>query len=158
MLSVLGKLLCRELGEQKYNMYFRYYSLFEDSSDSNHQNVIFRDIYSQLAGKDIYALQDMLERLLDAVSLSVRICRQYIWVWLATLLTIIFLLVSPVSLGFTAAGIFLVVTGFGYKSMVFMVNRYCIVDAGIILLYKTALFHSILTHNEGRLKKIGMGK
>jgi len=51
-----------------------------------------------------------------------------------------------VSLLWTVCGIILAVTGFGYKSVVFIVNRYCVVDADIILLYKTALYHKIMTN------------
>ena len=147
MLSVLGKLLCRELGEQKYSMYFRYYSLFADSCDGKHTELIFRDIYSQLSDKDMYTLHKMLERLLEAVTLSVKISRQYMWVWLSTVLTIIILLLSPISGLWTVCGIILVITGFGYKSMVFVVNRYCVVDTDIVLLYKTALCHKIMNNS-----------
>ncbi|MBE5929374.1 MAG: hypothetical protein E7267_08480 [Lachnospiraceae bacterium] len=146
MLSVLGKLLCRELGEQKYNMYFRYYSLFADRCDGKHTELIFRDIYGQLADKDMYTLHKMLERLLETVTLSIKISKQYMWVWLCTIITIIILILAPVSLLWTVCGIILAVTGFGYKSVVFIVNRYCVVDADIILLYKTALYHKIMTN------------
>ncbi len=146
MLSVLGKLLCRELGEQKYSMYFRYYSLFADRPSGNHTELIFRDIYGQLADKDMYTLHKMLERLLEAVTLSIKISKQYMWVWFATIITIVILIISPVSFAWTVCGIILVITGFGYKSAVFIVNRYCVVDADIILLYKTALYHKIMTN------------
>jgi len=158
MLSILGKLLCSELGENNYDVYFRHYSRYvKDISGDNasvspsgtitRQNEeIFYDIYNQLKCKDIYTLQGMLERLLAAIELTMRISRQYRWVWLATVATIIALVLSPVSGIFTFMGIFAVITAFGYKSIVFIVNRYCFIDANIILLYKTALYHIILTY------------
>ena len=161
MLSILGKLLCRELGEYKYELYFSHYrryikelSVCDDRDIKNeaaaprHNEEIFIDIYEQLKLKDIYDLQQMLERLLSAIELSVRISRQYMFVWLATVVTLIILIVSPVSALITVLGILMVVTCFGYKSMVYIVNRYCFIDANIILLYKTALFHSILTYGK----------
>lgn len=157
MLSILGKLLCRELGEQKYDMYFSYYCKYinggEDGIKDRHNEMIFNDIYGQLENKDIYTLHEMLERLLDAVSLSVKISRQYMWVWLGTVLTIIFLIMFPVTLTWTVCGIFFVIMSFGYKSMVFIVNRYCFIDANIILMYKMALYHTILTYNVNKISK-----
>ncbi len=157
MLSILGKLLCRELGVQKYDMYFSYYCKYinggEDDIKDHHNEMIFNDIYGQLENKDIYTLHEMLERLLDAVSLSVKISRQYMWVWLGTVLTIIFLIIFPVTLTWTVCGIVLVIMSFGYKSMVYIVNRYCFIDANIILMYKMALYHTILTYNIHKMPK-----
>ncbi len=158
MLSILGKLICKELGEQKYDMYFECYSRYVNSDDngpkSRHNEMIFRDIYKQLGNKDIYTLQKMLERLLGAIELSVRISRQYMWVWMCTVITIILLIFIPVSLWWTVCGICIVITCFGYKSAVFLINRYCFIDANIVLLYKTALYHMILTYNVRKLSAI----
>lgn len=154
MLSILGKLLCKELGENKYDLYFSHYSSYiKELSECNsvppgHNEEIFIDIYEQLKIKDIYDLQQMLERLLSAIELTVKISRQYMLVWLATVITIIVLIASPVSAFFTVMGICTVITCFGYKSIVYIVNRYCFIDANIILLYKTALFHIILTYGK----------
>ncbi len=138
MLSILGKLLCSELGEHKYDMYFDCYNRNKE------REVIFYDIYKELREKDIFALQEMLERLLAAIELSIKINRQYMLVWLGTVLTIIALIVLPVSLICTVCGIMAVLTAFGYKSIVYLVNRYCFIDANIILLYKTALYYLIM--------------
>lgn len=161
MLSILGKLLCRELGEYKYDLYFSHYSRYIKELSENdqreakevkvaakHNEEIFIDIYEQLKMKDIYDLQQMLERLLSAIELTVRISKQYMFVWIATVLTIIILLASPVSAIITVIGVLTVIMSFVYKSMVYVVNRYCFIDANIILLYKTALFHTIITYGK----------
>ena len=146
MLSILGKLLCSELGVHKYNVYFDCYT------KNNKQNeVIFYDIYKELGGKDIYTLQKMLERLLSAVELSVRVSKQFIWVLLGTVITIISLVIINIPAYLTILGIVLVTVCFLYKSIVYLLNRYCYVDANITLLYKTALYHRILTYNIRRL-------
>lgn len=158
MLSILGKLLCRELGEQKYDMYFECYrKSISESSEENRtkqSELIFCDIYKQLRDKEIYTLQEMLERMLSAIELSIKINRQYLWVWAGTILTVILLIIMPVSIWWTIAGIVFVITGFGYKSMVFLINRYCFIDANIIMIYKTTLYHIILTHNIKKLNNI----
>ena len=123
MLSIFAKLLCNELGEDKYNI-------------------------------DIETLQIMLERLLSATKLTIRLNRQYIWVWLATVIVIIYLLFSGLPVLFKVIGVLAVLAAFGYKSMVFFVNRYCFIDANITLIYKTALFHRILTINFAKTRRI----
>ena len=152
MLSILGKLLCNELGETNYDIYFKHYSLYvnnisDDNNIDRRNEQIFYDIYCQLKEKDIYVLQEMLERLLEAIELTVRISRQYVWVWLATVTVVLFFVLCPVSGLVTLLGISVVLTGFIYKSIVFIVNRYCFIDANIVLLYKTALYHVILTYD-----------
>ena len=149
MLSILGKLLCTELGEQRYNIYFDSYSGAKKQNE-----VIFCDIYKQLRSKDIDTLQSMLERLLSAIELSMKISRQYMWVWIATILTVILLIILPVPVMCMVTGIFIVVTSFGYKSIVFLINRYCFIDANIVLIYKTALYHLILTYNIRKMNMI----
>ena len=150
MLSILGKLLCSELGVHKYNVYFNYYTK-SLKKNINHSEMIFYDIYNQLNGKDIYTLHKMLERLLSAVELSVRISKQFIWVFLGTILTIISLIIIPTPTSVTVLGIVFVALCFAYKSIVYLLNRYCYVDINLTLLYKTALYHKILTYNIRRL-------
>ena len=141
MLSILGNLLCKELGEQKYNIYFELFG-----KEKNQKETIFCDIYKQLKNRDLETLHMMMERLKSATNLTVRISKQYIWVWLATILTIILLIIMPISFLFTIFGICVVITAFGYKSIVFLVNRYCFIDAGIIVIYRLVLYHLILSY------------
>jgi len=147
MVSILGRLLCKELGEQKYNIYFECFC-----KEKNQNEKIFCDIYKQLKNRDLESLHLMMERLKNAIELSMRISKQYIWVWLMTVLTIILLIIMPLSFLFTLIGICIVITAFGYKSMVFMINRYCFIDAGIILIYRLALYHLILSYTVRNIK------
>ena len=48
MLSIFGKLLCRELGKERYDIYFENYSC-----GSNKNDIIFGDIYKFLMKEDI---------------------------------------------------------------------------------------------------------
>ena len=149
MLSIFAKLICEELGEDKYNIYFEKYN-----GTNKPNEVIFCDIYRVLLDKDIETLQLMLERLLGATKLTIRLNRQYIWVWLATVLIIGYLFFSGLPLLFKMFSILAVLAAFGYKSLVFVINRYCFIDANITLIYKTALFHRILTVNFAKTRQI----
>lgn len=149
MLSIFGKLLCRELGKERYDIYFENYSC-----GSNKNDIIFGDIYKFLMKEDIESLHCMLERLLAATNLTLRVCRQYIFVWLGTVVTIICMFILALPGILRTAGIVLVLAAFGYKSIVYMINRFCYVDANITLIYKTALYHRILTVNMNKIKTI----
>ena len=139
MMSILGKLIRNELGEKKYDIYFESYNKSKRPNE-----IVFYDIYTQLKNKDIETLQGMLGRLLDAIELSVRISKQYRWVWLATIVTVILLFILPVPCICSLLGIIIVVGSFFYKSMVFIINRYCFIDVNIVLIYKIVLYQLIL--------------
>ena len=132
-----------------YDIYFENYSF-----GSNKNDIIFGDIYKFLMKEDIESLQCMLERLLAATNLTLRVCRQYIFVWLGTVVTIICMFILALPGILRTAGIVLVLAAFGYKSIVYMINRFCYVDANITLIYKTALYHRILTVNMNKIKTI----
>ena len=149
MLSILGRLLCDELGVNKYSDYYDNYA------DNKNREIIFCDIYKELEDKDIYTLHNMLERLLGAVELSVRINKQFVWVVAGTVLTIISLIMLPAPVYATVIGIFIVSVCFIYKGIVYILNRFSYVDTNITLLYKTALFHRIMTYNIRRLARKG---
>ncbi len=155
MLSVLGRLICEELGDLKYNGYFECYknwALSQSVERKKKKNEeIFNDIYLELKDKDIASLNGMLERLLSTIYLSLRISKQYGLVLLFYIATVIFLCVFSLSLGMVAIGIVITTVAFLFKTYEFIVNKYCYIDANIVLVYKTVLFHLILTYD---LRKI----
>lgn len=134
MTSVLGKLICKELGKEKYNNYFK-------SLDSKHATEVFCDIYMELKEKDDEVLNGMLLRLLETVHTSVRISRRFlisVCVYFFTMAVIFFLL--PINLIMFL--LMSIATGcIVYKVMEFLINRYCDRDIRIVLIYKSVLFH-----------------
>lgn len=133
MTSVLGKLICRELGREKYRDYTKY--LKEKRSTP-----VFIDLYFELRKRDEEAQALMLIRLLDTVQLSVRISRRFslaVFFYVLVMAALIFLL--PFNLIFFIAAA--VCTGcILYKAIEFMINRYCDRDIRMILIYKSVLF------------------
>lgn len=142
MTSVLGKLICRELGKEKYNRYFQYLG-------GKQSTEVFCDIYLELCEKDPQILNEMLVRLLETVHLSVRISKRFIFAVLFYLVTItVMLLILPINFVFilasTAATMCLI-----YKAGEFLRNRYCDKDIRMVLIYKSVLFHLLQeTKNE----------
>lgn len=134
MTSVLGKLICKELGKEKYRDYF-------DSLEERDTTEVFCDIYMELREKDDEALNGMLIRLLETVHVSIRISRRFIFTLCIYILTMgaMFFLLPPNVIMFAAMAL---ATGcLLYKVAEFIINRYCDKDIRMVLIYKSVLFH-----------------
>lgn len=153
--SVFKKLITKELGSSRYNKYFFCYQklIIEKKYDSTKlsNKEIHDDIYDTLKDRDIMALQKMLERLLDCMHLALRISKQYMFVFFAYLLTIIVILFQGFAWWISLGSILTLSVAFIYKTFEFIVNKYCFIDAHIILVYKSVLDELIL----GRSRKQG---
>lgn len=147
MASVFKKLISNELGENNYNKYFFVCqkSLQNKVFDSKE---IYNDIYENLKNKDRIAIKKMQGRLNDAMFLAVRISKTYFFSFLFFLGAISFLLTKGLHPIITIVSILLMAFMFLAKTYEFIVNKYCFIDAHIVLVYKTVLDKMIIT-NEG---------
>ena len=180
MLSVLGRYISEELGEQKYFWYFDQYrkwmikknekkEMIEDenfsrkplsevvhttskSENPEKNEVIFNDIYQQLKNEDIRTLSYMLERMLDAINTSLQITKRYIFVVISVILASIALFVFNVMPIILVGGIVAMIILFLFKTYEFILNRFCYIDAHILLVYKSVLFQLILTYDLRKLE------
>lgn len=133
-MSVLGKLICKELGKEKYNKYF-------DCLNERRSTEVFCDIYLELRGKDIVALSEMLSRLLETMHLSVKINRRFLFNVLFYFGTVVIMfLVLPKNTIFYVSALAATVCLI-YKCGEFLRNRYCDKDIRMVLIYKSVLFH-----------------
>lgn len=146
--SVFKKLITKELGISRYNKYFFCYQklIIEKKYDrtklSNKE--IHDDMYNTLKDKDIAILQKMLERLLDSMHLALSISKQYVFILIAYILTMVVILLQSFVWWFTLGSIAVLTIAFIYKTCEFIVNKYCFIDAHIILVYKSVLDELIL--------------
>ncbi len=134
MTSVLGKLICRELGREKYQVYF-------ESLEERDTTEVFCDIYIELREKDDESLNQMLLRLLETVHDSVRINRRFFFIlciYIITMIMIFFLL--PINV-IMIMSMFMATSCLAYKVVEFYTNRYCDKDIRMVLIYKSVLFH-----------------
>lgn len=148
MSSVFKKLITKELGASRYNKYFFCYQklIIEKKYDSTKlsNQEIHDDMYNTLKDRDIVTLQKMLERLLDCMHLALSISKQYMFILFAYVLTIVLILSQGFLWWITVCSIAVLSIAFIYKTIEFIVNKYCFIDAHIILVYKSVLDELIL--------------
>lgn len=132
--SVLGKLICKEMGRKKYRSYVK--SIKEKKSAE-----VFCDLYMELQTIDEQTKAEMLLRLLNTVHMSVWISKRFLvnLLFYLVIMVVIFLILP---INFIMAGTMTMATlAIAYKLIEFLVNRYCDNDIRMILIYKSVLFH-----------------
>ena len=151
MSSVFKKLISREFGETKYNKYFFCYQKLILNKRYNSKNLqnkeIYDDIYESLKDKDTESLKVMLERLLDAMYLALRISKNYIFTLIVYLLSAGFLIFQGLVPWILIVSLLCLSAGFIYKTYEFIVNKYCYIDAHIVLVYKSVLDQLLLGYS-----------
>jgi len=153
MSSVFKKLISREFGENNYNKYFFVCQKGLHNKVLDNKE-IYNDIYDKLKNKDKEIITKMQGRLNDSIMLTLRISKTYFLYFVYVLGAIFFLLtkgINPVILGISIAAIIIV---FLTKTYEFIVNKYCFIDAHIVLIYKTVLEKMLVTREQdgrGRL-------
>lgn len=150
MANVFKKLIRKELGEINYH---RYSSFIKKNIDNrsisdriNDSQVIFNDMYEKLKCRDIKSISKMHKRLNDTMLLAFRISKNFIFTFLVYLLASAYLILRAMSPELTAISLILVNICFIYKVYEFISNKFCYVDAQIILVYKAVLDRIILNN------------
>lgn len=138
MASVFKKLISRELGEMSYNRYFFCYQKGIANKTCNNKE-IYNDIYEKLKDKDLRSIHRMHERLNDTMLLALRISKTYLFTFLFYLGAVIFVLGVGLQPILIIAGLALMTICFLFKTYEFIVNKYCFIDAQIVLVYKAVL-------------------
>jgi hypothetical protein len=151
MSSIFKKLISSELGENRYNKYFCCYRRLivnkqYDSKQMENEEV-YNDILEHLKNKDIGDLTKRLERLLEAMYIALRISKHYIFTFIFCFFGIAFIIIQNLMVEITVASILLISLCFLYKTYEFFINRYCYIDAHIILVYKSVLDKLIVSYN-----------
>lgn len=134
MKSVLGKLIQQEFGRDRYTIYTQ-------KLDTKESMDIFCDIYEKLKDKSPDNLNQALKQLLDSVQVSVRISKNFVYISLGYIVTMLALLLLDMSLLIVYPAVALASICYAYKFVEFIKNRYCDRDVRIVLIYKIALFH-----------------
>ncbi len=150
MVSVFRKLICKELGENSYEQYFACYQKLITNKTYNHRvlnNVeIYEDIYNRLKDKDIETLMKMTNRLSESLHLVLRISKTFKVATIVYVLSLLLLLYLGLPFVVSTISIGLVTIAFLYKVYEYIVNKYCFIDAHIVIIYKSVLDHLILKH------------
>lgn len=151
MASVFHRLIRKEFGEKKYNQYFFCYQKLLTTKRYNSKNLenkeIYDDIYNKLKDKDLSALKKMSERLLDAMYQALRISRSYYFILIFYLCAGGFIALQGLIPWITIIALLAMSSCFLYKTYEFVINKYCFIDAHIVLVYKSVLDKLILSYD-----------
>lgn len=148
MVNVFKRLIRTEFGEKKYYQYVK--SLHKKMMEKNYdyhnlQNEeIFNDIYDNLKDKDIEFLKERFEHLTDAMLQVVRISQAYFTIFLVCIVSMIFLVTIDLQPAITLGSVVLIIGCLVYKTYEYVANKFCYIDARIIIVYKSVLDSLIL--------------
>lgn len=149
MTSIFQKLLKKELGIISYNRYFTYIHK-NMQNKSLEGRAVYEDIYKRLKDRDIESIARMHDRLNDSMTLAFRISKTYLLAFIAYLAASIFIIAKGLPVSITIISLVLMSVCFIHKTLEYVINKYCYVDAQIVLLYKAVLESIILGHVRGK--------
>lgn len=147
MANVFKKLIRKELGEANYHRYSSYIKKNIDNRMSD-SKIIFDDMYEKLKCRDLKSISKMHNRLNDTMLLAFRISKNFFFAFLFYLLATVYLLLRSMSPELTAISLVLVNICFLYKTYEFISNKFCYIDAQLILVYKAVLDRIILNERK----------
>lgn len=127
----------QEFGEGNYERYCRY--IYKDIEEQTSDNrMVYEEMYRYLQSKDDQVLILMRERLDMVILQAFEICKHYSITVVATAITILVLvLLQPGIMLYPLLG--MAGIGFFIKTYEYLSNKYCYVDARMILVYKAVL-------------------
>ena len=148
MSNVFKKLISKELGEVNYNRYFTFVKHGLEAKKTDSQ-VLYNDMYEKLKYRDLKAITKMHNRLNETMLLAFRISKNFFFAFLFYLSASIFLIINNVRPELTIIALILMNVAFVYKTYEFISNKFCYIDAQIVLVYKAVLDRIILNEHKG---------
>ena len=137
LFNVLKRTLRKEFGQIKYEQYAR--SIKQNIIEAKNDNSeIFNDLYETLRGSDEKKLEEMQERLNESLLDAFYVSKNYIGAFVAYL-TAFVLIASLVAQMYAIPLLVFISVAFLVKTYEFLVNKFCYVDAHMVLIYKAVL-------------------
>ena len=102
-------------------------------------NSVYKEMCSILKTKDRECLMKMQEKLNKTMVNSMAICRGYIIVLLMYGIGMIAMMTAVASPYFAYLGMICLTLVYLYKTIEYVLNRYCVIDAQMVIIYKNAL-------------------
>lgn len=147
MSNVFKKLISKELGEVNYHRYFSFVKKNIETKHSDSQT-IYNDMYEKLKYRDLKSIKKMHNRLNDTMLLAFRISKNFYFAFLFYLSAAIFLIVRSLQPELTIVALALMSACFIYKTYEFVANKFCYIDAQIVLVYKAVLDRIIINEHK----------
>lgn len=137
MFNVLKKTLKREFGYKKYEQYAT--SIKKGIRESKaYSTDIFNDIYNMIKEKNEEDLNQMQQRLNESLLDAFHINRNYMGAFIAYLIA--FAIMGSYAIQMVAIpGMLVISVLFLFKTYEFVVNKFCYIDAHMVLIYKSVL-------------------
>ncbi len=148
MSNVFKKLISKELGEVNYHRYFSSVKKGMVSKVSDSQT-IYNDMYEKLKFRDYKSITRMHNRLNDTMLLAFRISKNFFLAFIFYLSASIFLIARGLQPELTIVALVLMNACFIFKTYEFVSNKFCYIDAQIVLVYKAVLDRIILNEHKG---------
>lgn len=142
-MNVFKKCLRKEFGKKGYERYVR---LFNEEL-KNHDDIkvdienkkIYKDMYEILSKDSKKAIGNKIENLSYTLYKALQIVRKFSGVFFAYVVGNIVLLALDLDYYITCASIAFLGVAFLYKLLEFLENKFCFIDAYLIMIYKSVL-------------------
>lgn len=142
-MNVFKKCLKKQFGRSKYTSYVR---MFEEEVIKNaytktkfQDKKIFNDMYEQLKEENSEYIKERKELLAETLYMALQIGRKFFSVIVFYVAANIVILALDLNYFVTCMSVILMGTCFIYKLIEFLSNKYCVIDAYLIMIYKTVL-------------------
>ena len=142
-MNVFKKCLRKEFGKKGYERYVR---LFNEEL-KNHDDIkvdienkkIYKDMYEILSKDSETVIKEKLENLSVTLYNALQIIRKFSGILFVYALANIVLLMLELDYYVTCASIAILGAAFLYKLLEFLENKFCFIDAYLIMIYKAVL-------------------
>lgn len=148
MENVFKRLILNEFGKKAYYKFFLLCKIYIENKyikGESSQNLnswllpIYIDIYEQIKDEKPETVEKMRLRLKHAIDLGIRIKKNFIYAFLFYLGGVFLILVQKINPLISLISISAMTLCFLYKVMEYFVNKYCLIDIQIIMVYKLVL-------------------
>lgn len=148
MANEFRKLIQKEFGNPIYHKFVLFFQdkmesgkleIFTDNEESITKDDIYIEMYDMLKGKDNSVLMKMQKRLADTMITAMGICKSYLIVILLYALSMMFIFVNVANPAYMYLGMTALTLLYLYKTIQYVSNKFCFIDAQLVMIYKTVL-------------------
>jgi hypothetical protein len=146
-MNVFRKCLKKEFGKTDYGRYvlmcheeLRQSGVFEE--DSVNEKAVYKDMYEHVKNMRPDEINQKKEMLANTLVEAFQIVRQFGFVFLFYLIASIVVIALHLNPAVSHVSLVLMGICFLYKTYEFVCNKFCFVDAYLVMVYKSALEHA----------------
>lgn len=135
------------MGEVNYHRYFSFIKKNIEAKTVDSQ-ALYNDMYEKLKYRDFKSITKMHNRLNDTMLLAFRISKNFFFAFIVYLTATVFLVTKELPPQLMLISLIAMNACFAYKIYEFVVNKFCYIDAQIVLIYKAVLDRIILNEKK----------